>query len=120
MSKELDSTLLRPLQAHSKLATASMDEDMRDAQAGDARPSRLRSTVTAVRKQKGRGFRESMDVDDDRSMSQQYESLENTAKLHGAQKCTLCLPSGTLQLHSVLHLFLAGSRSPTRAYIWDS
>ena len=74
---------------------------MRDAQAGDARPSRLRSTVTAVRKQKGRGFRESMDVEDDRSMSQQYESLENTAKLHGAQKCMLCLPSGTLCSNAV-------------------
>lgn len=62
------------------------DEDMGDVQ--EARPSRLKSTVTAVRKQKGRGFREGdMDIDDDRSNAQQYESLQTTSKAGAGQKC---------------------------------
>ena len=61
------------------------DEEMADAPA--ERPARLRSTVTAVRKQKGRGFREDMDVDEDRRVAQDYESLDNSGKSKGGQKC---------------------------------
>ena len=42
----------------------------------DAQPQRVRSQVNAARKQKGRGFRERMDVDDERNGSRGYESLE--------------------------------------------
>lgn len=62
------------------------DEEMADA-AGEGRQSRIRSTVTAVRKQKGRGFRDDMDADDDRNNTQQYESLQGTGRASGAQKC---------------------------------
>lgn len=62
------------------------DEEMAEAPA--ERPARLRSTVTAVRKQKGRGFREDMDVDEDRRGAQTYESLDNTVRSKGGQKCT--------------------------------
>lgn len=66
------------------------DEEMAEAPA--ERPARLRSTVTAVRKQKGRGFREDMDVDDDRKGAQTYESLDNTARSKGGQKCMSLYP----------------------------
>ena len=64
------------------------DEEMGDAQ--DQRPSRLKSTVTAVRKQKGRGFREGeMEIDDERNNAQQYDSLQPNIK--GGQKCEFLL-----------------------------
>lgn len=46
------------------------DEEMEDTE-----PQRVRSQVTAVRKQKGRGFRERVDVDDDRNG--RYETLDS-------------------------------------------
>ena len=66
------------------------DEEMAEAPA--ERPARLRSTVTAVRKQKGRGFREDMDIDEERRGAQSYESLDNSVKSKGGQKCTSFAP----------------------------
>ena len=78
------------------------DAEMADAPA--ERPGRLRSTVTAVRKQKGRGFRDDMEIDDDRRGSQQYESLDTGSKSKGGAKCkSMEHPSliFTVQLHFV-------------------
>lgn len=61
------------------------DEEMADAPA--ERPARLRSTITAVRKQKGRGFRDDMEIDDDRRGSQNYESLDTISRSKGGAKC---------------------------------
>jgi RNA-binding protein 8A len=60
------------------------DEEMADAPA--ERPARLRSTITAVRKQKGRGFRDDMEIDDDRRGSQNYESLDTISRSKGGAK----------------------------------
>ena len=78
------------------------DEEMADAPA--ERPARLRSTVTAVRKQKGRGFREDMDVDDDRRGVQTYESLDSSSRSKGGQKCK---PVNSLHRPRVKNLALA-------------
>ena len=61
------------------------DEEMAEAPA--ERPARLRSTVTAVRKQKGRGFRDDMDIDDSRRGAQAFESLDSSSRSKGGQKC---------------------------------
>lgn len=65
------------------------DVDMMETE--DAQPQRVRSQVNAVRKQKGRGFRERMDVDDERNGSRGFESLE-AGSGPGPAKCKLlCL-----------------------------
>ena len=49
------------------------DDEMMDAE----QPQRVRSTVSSVRKQKGRGFRERMDTEDPRNGARgSYETLE--------------------------------------------
>ncbi|CAK0785932.1 hypothetical protein CVIRNUC_009145 [Coccomyxa viridis] len=49
------------------------DDDMMDAE----QPQRVRSTVSSVRKQKGRGFRERMETDDTRNGARgSYDTLE--------------------------------------------
>ena len=49
------------------------DDEMVDAE----QPQRVKSTVSGVRKQKGRGFRERMDTDDPRNGARgSYDNLE--------------------------------------------
>jgi hypothetical protein len=70
---------------------ADYDDDMME-EAEDAQPpQRVRSQVTAVRKQKGRGFREGMDADDERHAGRGYESLE-TGSGPGPAKCAPLAP----------------------------
>jgi hypothetical protein len=58
------------------------EEDMME----DTEPQRVRSQVTSVRKQKGRGFRERMDIDEDRNG--RFESLDSgTGSGPGPAKC---------------------------------
>ena len=66
---------------------ASYDDDdfMEDTEEAQP-PQRVRSQVNAVRKQKGRGFREGMDVDDERHAGRGYESLESGSG-PGPAKC---------------------------------
>ena len=63
------------------------DDEMMDAE----QPQRVRSTVSSVRKQKGRGFRERMDTEDPRNGARgSYDTLE-TGSGPGPAKCeTLC------------------------------
>jgi hypothetical protein len=59
------------------------DDEMMDAE----QPQRVKSTVSSVRKQKGRGFRERMDTDDARNGSRgTYDALE-TGFGPGPAKC---------------------------------
>ncbi len=64
------------------------DDEMLDLDGADAQPApRLRSKVTSVKKQKGRGFRGEADADapPDRNVGR-YESLD-TGSGPGPQKC---------------------------------
>ena len=71
---------------------ASYDDDdlMEDTEEAQP-PQRVRSQVNAVRKQKGRGFREGMDVDDERHAGRGYESLESGSG-PGPAKCAFPEP----------------------------
>lgn len=61
------------------------DDEMMDAE----QPQRVRSTVSSVRKQKGRGFRERMDTEDPRNGARgSYDTLE-TGSGPGPAKCKL-------------------------------
>jgi hypothetical protein len=62
------------------------EDEMIDVQEA-APPVRLRSTVGAVRKQKGRGFREDGDADEDRYG--EYEQLDSGRGGPGPAKCKL-------------------------------
>ena len=66
------------------------DADLMDTE--DAQPQRVRSQVNTVRKQKGRGFRERMDVDEERNGSRGYEALE-AGSGPGPAKCAPSQPS---------------------------
>lgn len=67
---------------------ANYDDDLMEDAEETQPPQRVRSQVNAVRKQKGRGFREGMDVDDDRHAGRGYESLESGTG-PGPAKCAL-------------------------------
>ena len=59
------------------------DDEMVDAE----QPQRVRSTVSSVRKQKGRGFRERMDTEDPKNGTRgSYDTLE-TGSGPGPAKC---------------------------------
>lgn len=63
------------------------DDDMMDAE----QPQRVRSTVSSVRKQKGRGFRERMETDDTRNGARgSYDTLE-AGSGPGPAKCDFFL-----------------------------
>jgi hypothetical protein len=70
------------------MSARGYDEDMVDDMEEDAAPPRVRSTVaTANRKQKGRGFREPMQVEeDDERHGRAYDSLSKTPGA-GPQEC---------------------------------
>ena len=71
------------------------DVDMMETD--DAQPQRVRSQVNAVRKQKGRGFRERVDVDDERNGSRGFEALE-AGSGPGPAKCKYFAISPPLDL----------------------
>ena len=71
---------------------ANYDDDLMEDAEETQPPQRVRSQVNAVRKQKGRGFREGMDVDDDRHAGRGYESLESGTG-PGPAKCANAAPA---------------------------
>ncbi len=85
---------------------ASYDDDdlMEDTEEAQP-PQRVRSQVNAVRKQKGRGFREGMDADDERHAGRGYESLESGSG-PGPAKCAFPEPSPQVSWPDLLYLCL--------------